>query len=58
VTTNDGGGFIAFIPVQPNASGGDRQVVVQSREGVAAVVPIEVIEDDTMYIGVPGFGLG
>jgi hypothetical protein len=58
VTTNDGGGFIALIPVQPNASGGDRQVVVQSAQGVAAVAPIEVIEDDTMYIGVPGFGLG
>jgi hypothetical protein len=58
VTTNDGGGFIVFIPVQPNAFGGDRQVVVQSRQGVAAVVQIEVIEDDPMYIGVPGFGLG
>jgi hypothetical protein len=58
VTTNDGGGFIVFIPVQPNASGGDRQVVVQSRQGVAAVASIEVIEDDPMYIGVPGFGLG
>jgi hypothetical protein len=58
VTTNDGGGFIAVIPVQLNASGGARQVVVQSALGVAAVTPMEVIEHDTMYIGLPGFGLG
>ncbi len=58
VTTNDGGGFIAFIPVQPNASGGDRLVVVQPPHGVAAVATIEVIQDEPMYIGVPGFGLG
>lgn len=58
VTTNDDGGFISLIPVQPNAPGGDRQVVAQSPQGVAAVATIEVIEDDMMYIGVPGFGLG
>ncbi|MFT4864612.1 MAG: hypothetical protein ACI8RE_000795 [Ilumatobacter sp.] len=58
VTTNDGGDFIAVIPVQLQASGGARRVVVQSSQGVAAVVPMEVIEDDNMYIGLPGFGLG
>lgn len=58
VTTNGGGGFIAFIPVQSNASGGAREVVVQSSLGVAAVALMEVIEDRTTYIGMPGFGLG
>ncbi len=59
VTTNDEGSFIALVPVAPDGHGGDRTIVVQSREGAAATAPVEVIEDSTQtMIGMPGFGLG
>ena len=58
VTTDDAGGFIATIPVATNERGGSRRVVVQTREGVAATIPIEVIEESQQMIGLPGFGLG
>jgi hypothetical protein len=58
VVTNDDGGFIATIPVAPNERGGDRKIVVQSQSGVAASAPIQVIPDNLVYIGMPGFGLG
>lgn len=58
VVTNENGDFFASIPVDQNELSGDRQIVVQSPEGVAAVTPIQVVADNEQHVGMPGFGLG
>lgn len=58
VITNENGDFFVSVPVDPNALGGSRQIVVQSPEGVAAVTPIEVVAEIEQHVGLPGFGLG
>ena len=57
-TTDENGNFAVTVPVDPNERGGNRTVVVQSASGAAASAPVEVIEDDHVVVGLPGFGLG
>lgn len=57
-TTDENGNFAVIVPVDANERGGDRTVVVQSASGAAASAPVEVIEEDQAFVGMPGFGLG
>jgi len=57
-TTDENGHFAVIVPVDQAERGGDRTVVVQSASGAAASAPVEVIEDETIFVGLPGFGLG
>jgi hypothetical protein len=57
-TTDENGSFAVIVPVDSNERGGDRTIVVQSASGAAASAPVEVIEDDGIFVGLPGFGLG
>ena len=56
--TDADGNFLVRVPVDPNERGGDRTIVVQSDSGAAASAPVEVVEENQTYIGLPGFGLG
>ena len=56
--TDADGNFLVSVPVDPNERGGDRTIVVQSDSGAAASAPVEVVEENQTYIGLPGFGLG
>lgn len=56
--TDDGGNFSIPVPVSTTERGGSRTIVVQTTTGAAASVPVEVIEADQQWIGMPGFGLG
>jgi hypothetical protein len=56
--TDGDGSFLVRVPVDPNERGGDRTIVVQSDSGAAASAPVEVVEENQIYIGLPGFGLG
>lgn len=58
VVTNQDGAFFVSVPVDPNERGGARNIVVQSPDGVAAVIPINVVAEDEQHVGLPGFGLG
>lgn len=58
VTTDESGGFEVAVPVDINTRGGARTVVVQSVSGAAASALVDVVEDDAMFVGMPGFGLG
>ena len=58
VTTDDSGGFEVPVPIDLDTRGGASTVVVQSVSGAAASAPVEVVEDDAMFVGMPGFGLG
>ncbi len=58
VITNEDGAFFVSVPVDPNERGGTRDIVVQSPDGVAAVITIEVVAETEQHIGLPGFGLG
>ncbi len=58
VRTDASGTFLTTVPVAENARGGERTIVVQSPDGAAATAPVEVIEEQTLMIGMPGFGLG
>ena len=58
VITNENGDFFVSVPVDPNEVGGNRQIVVQSPEGVGAATPIKVVAETEQHIGLPGFGLG
>ncbi|MGB3737126.1 MAG: choice-of-anchor D domain-containing protein [Ilumatobacter sp.] len=57
-TTDDNGDFAVIVPVKSDERGGARTVVVQSASGAAASAPVEVIEDEQVQVGLPGFGLG
>lgn len=57
-TTDENGDFAVIVPVSPDERGGERTVVVQSASGAAASAPVEVIEDEQVHVGLPGFGLG
>ena len=57
-TTDESGNFAVVVPVDPNERGGNRTVVVQSASGAAATAPVEVVEDEHVVVGLPGFGLG
>ena len=57
-TTDENGDFAVVVPVESDERGGDRTVVVQSASGAAASAPVEVVEDDRIQVGIPGFGLG
>jgi hypothetical protein len=57
-TTDAEGSFSAIVPVDPNERGGDRRIVVQSTTGASASAPVQVVQDDTTFVGLPGFGLG
>ncbi len=56
--TDAEGNFSVTVPVDANERGGDRTIVVQSDSGAAASAPVEVVEENQTYIGLPGFGLG
>ncbi len=56
--TDAEGNFSISVPVDPNERGGDRTIVVQSESGAVASAPVEVVEENQTYIGLPGFGLG
>ena len=56
--TDADGKFLVRVPVDSNERGGDRTIVVQSDSGAAASAPVEVVEENQTYIGLPGFGLG
>ncbi|MFK7919081.1 MAG: choice-of-anchor D domain-containing protein [Ilumatobacter sp.] len=56
--TDENGSFEVIVPVAQTERGGDRTIVVQSTSGAAASAPVEVIEDDQAFVGMPGFGLG
>ncbi len=58
MVTNEDGDFFVSVPVDPNEFGGDRQIVVQSSEGVGAVAQVDVVAEADQHIGLPGFGLG
>ena len=58
MVTNENGDFFVSVPVDPNEFGGDRQIVVQSSEGVGAVAQVDVVAEADQHIGLPGFGLG
>jgi hypothetical protein len=58
VTTDEHGEFIAPVPIPAAVGGGSRTVVIESSEGVAAAVDVDVIEQPEQLIGMPGFGLG
>ena len=55
---NEKGDFFVLVPVDINEFGGDRQIVVQSPDGVAAVTQIGVVAETEQHSGLPGFGLG
>lgn len=58
-TTDAVGNFTVTVPVDPHERGGERRVVVQTKSGASASTPVEVVEDnDSAYVGMPGFGLG
>ena len=56
--TDETGSFEIPVPVSPNERGGVRTVVVQTTSGAAASAPVDVIESDQQWVGMPGFGLG
>ncbi len=56
--TNADGAFLVEVPVSPDERGGQRTIVVQSPDGTAASTPVDVVEQRTEPIGMPGFGLG
>lgn len=56
--TDDDGNFSVPVPVAATERGGDRTIVVQTTSGAAASAPVEVIESDQQWVGIPGFGLG
>jgi WD40-like Beta Propeller Repeat len=56
--TDADGNFSVIVPVDPNERGGERRIVVQSSTGASASAPVQVIQDDTAFVGMPGFGLG
>ncbi|MDX2379441.1 MAG: choice-of-anchor D domain-containing protein [Acidimicrobiia bacterium] len=58
VTTDEQGEFMALVPVPAAVGGGSQTVVVESSEGAAAAVDVDVIEQPEQLIGMPGFGLG
>ena len=55
---NENGDFLVLVPVDINEFGGDRQIVVQSPDGVAAATQIGVVAETEQHSGLPGFGLG
>ncbi len=57
-TTDENGDFAVIVPVKSDERGGDRTVVVQSASGAVASAAVEVIEDEQVAVGLPGFGLG
>jgi len=57
LTTGEGW-FYATVPVDFNERGGPRTVVAQAADGTAASATIEVREQFSAEIGMPGFGLG
>jgi hypothetical protein len=56
--TDETGSFSIPVPVATTERGGSRTIVVQTTSGAAASAPVEVIEADQQWIGMPGFGLG
>lgn len=56
--TDEGGNFSVPVPVATTERGGSRTIVVQTTSGAAASAPVEVIEADQQWVGMPGFGLG
>lgn len=58
VLTDDTGAFELEIPITPSAGHGVVDVVAQAGNGALAAAPIEILVEDALYIGVPGFGLG
>lgn len=56
--TDENGDFAVIVPVDSDERGGERTIVVQSVSGAAASAPVEVIEDNDLFVGLPGFGLG
>ena len=57
-TTNGDGGFLIEVPIASNERGGDRTIVVQATDGTVASTPVDVIPEQNLMIGLPGFGLG
>lgn len=56
--TNPDGTFLLWIPTAVNVRGGVRTVVAQTGDGTAASAPIDVIEQQSVTVGLPGFGYG
>ena len=57
-TTDETGAFEVVVPVDLAERGGERRLVVQSTSGAAAAADVEVVPDDPVPVGLPGFGLG
>jgi hypothetical protein len=57
-TTTADGWFFATVPVEFDERGGPRTVVAQAADGTAASATIEILEQLTTDVGMPGFGLG
>ncbi len=58
VTTNYEGGFMVWVPVDPNASAGPASLTADSPDGPSVSPPVEVVPQSTPMIRMPGFGLG
>ena len=56
--TDASGNLVVTVPVAANERGGDRTIVVQSASGAAATAPVEIVEHEQAFVGMPGFGLG
>lgn len=57
-TSNPDGTFLIWFPVDVDARGGDRSIIVQTLDGTIASIGVEVIEAPADNFAVPGFGYG
>jgi hypothetical protein len=57
-TTGADGRFWVDVPIDRSQRGGVRPLVVQAADGTVATTTVEVIEEPSTVLGLPGFGLG
>jgi hypothetical protein len=57
-TTGSDGRFWVNVPVGPGQRGGARTVVAQAADGTVATAVVQVIEEQSVVLGLPGFGYG
>lgn len=56
--TNPDGTFLLWIPTAVDERGGVRTIVAQTSDGTSASAPLDVIEQQNVTVGLPGFGYG
>jgi hypothetical protein len=57
-TTAGDGTFWLNVPVSPDERGGTRTVIAQAADGTVASTTVDIIEQPTVVVGLPGFGTG